>query len=87
LFWRGWRAWSPDGWFLATGFVDVLLIRRSRRPKPADVATARQFLLNQVSEHRAKLAVLDRQRAQKEAEAATASATIAKIEALIPVIQ
>jgi hemolysin D len=55
--------------------------------KPADVATARQLLLNQVSEHRAKLAVLDRQRGQKEAEAATASATIAKIEALIPVIQ
>jgi hemolysin D len=55
--------------------------------KPADVATARQFLVNQVGEHRAKLAVLDRQRAQKEAEAATISATIAKIEALIPVIQ
>ena len=54
---------------------------------PEQIATQRQFLLHQVSEHRAKLAVLDRQRAQKEAEAATISATIAKIEAVIPVIQ
>jgi hemolysin D len=54
---------------------------------PALVATQRQLLLNQVSEHRAKLAALDRQQAQKRAEVATTTATIQKLEALIPVIQ
>jgi hemolysin D len=49
--------------------------------------TQRQLLFNQVAEHRAKLAALDRQQAQKEAEAATTAATIQKLEALIPVIQ
>src|SRR5215467_9580557 len=35
---------------------------------PSLVATHRQFLLSQIGEYRAKLAGLDRQRAQKEAE-------------------
>jgi membrane fusion protein, hemolysin D len=59
-------------------------------PKDASVeqvAMQRQFLLNQVAEYRAKLAVLDRQRAQKEAEGATMTATIGKLQALIPVIE
>jgi len=59
---------------------------------PADasadqIAMQRQFLLNQVGEHQAKLASLKRQQAQKEAEAATISAMIGKIEAIIPVVQ
>jgi hemolysin D len=54
---------------------------------PALVRTQRQLLANQVAEHRAKLGALDRQQAQKEAEVATTAATIAKLEALIPVIQ
>jgi len=54
---------------------------------PALVSAQRQLLSNQLSEHRAKLAALDRQQAQKQAEAATTSATIEKLEALIPVIQ
>ena len=53
----------------------------------AQVSMHRQYLLNQIGEHRAKLAALDRQRAQKEAENATAAATIAKLEAIIPIIQ
>jgi hemolysin D len=53
----------------------------------AQTARHRQFLLNQLGEHRAKLGALDRQRAQKEAESATATATIAKLEAVIPIIQ
>src|SRR5215468_9796786 len=53
----------------------------------AQVAMHRQYLLNQIGEHRAKLAALDRQRAQKEAESTTAAATIAKLEAIIPIIQ
>jgi hemolysin D len=53
----------------------------------SQIAMHRQFLLNQIGEHRAKLAALDRQRAQKEAERATAAATINKLEAVIPIVQ
>jgi hemolysin D len=59
-------------------------------PADADhalVNTQRQLLLNQVTEHRAKIASLVRQQAQKEAEQATIAATIHKLETLIPVIQ
>jgi len=54
---------------------------------PALIAMQRQFLNQQVAEHRAKLAALDRQRAQKEAERTTIGATIGKLEATIPVVQ
>jgi hemolysin D len=60
-------------------------------PPPATpsylVAMQRQFLINQTSEFRAKLAALDRQRAQKEAERATVAATISKLDATIPILQ
>jgi hemolysin D len=54
---------------------------------PMQVAMQRQFLTHQITEHRAKVAALDRQRAQKEAERATIGATIHKLEQTIPVIQ
>jgi hemolysin D len=54
---------------------------------PALIRTQRQLLLNQVTEHRAKIAALARQHAQKEAEHATIAATIHKLETMIPVIQ
>jgi hemolysin D len=54
---------------------------------PDAIATQTRFLLDQVSEHRAKLAALERQQAQKEAERATTAATIEKLEALIPIVQ
>jgi hemolysin D len=54
---------------------------------PSLVATHRQFLLSQIGEYRAKVAGLDRQRAQKEAESATVAATINKLEAVIPIVQ
>jgi hemolysin D len=54
---------------------------------PQLVVMARQFLINQVAEHRAKIAALDKQRAQKEAERATTAAAITKLEAIIPVVQ
>jgi hemolysin D len=54
---------------------------------PALLAIQRQFLLAQVAEHRAKIAALDGQRAQKEAELATISATVDKLEAVIPTIE
>jgi hemolysin D len=54
---------------------------------PALISAQRQLLLNQVTEHRAKIAALARQQAQKEAEQGTIAATIHKLEAMIPVIQ
>jgi hemolysin D len=54
---------------------------------PILVDTQRQLLLHQVTEHRAKIAALDRQQSQKEAEQATTAATIHKLETTIPVIQ
>jgi hemolysin D len=54
---------------------------------PVLIGAQRQLLLNQVTEHRAKLAALARQQAQKEAEHATTGATIHKLESTIPVIQ
>ena len=53
---------------------------------PALIEMNRQFLISQTAEQQAKLAALDRQIAQKEAERATTAATIAKIEATIPVV-
>jgi hemolysin D len=53
---------------------------------PALVAMQRNFLMSQIAENRAKLAALDRQRAQKEAERATTAATIAKLDATIPLL-
>jgi hemolysin D len=53
----------------------------------AQVAMEREFLQKQTDEHRAKLAALDRQHAQKEAERDTVAATINKLEAVIPVVQ
>ena len=54
---------------------------------PELVAMARQFLINQVAEHRAKIAALEKQQAQKAAERATTAAGITKLEATIPVVQ
>ncbi|HEU5018303.1 MAG TPA: HlyD family type I secretion periplasmic adaptor subunit [Pseudolabrys sp.] len=54
---------------------------------PALVATQKSLLMSQVAEQRAKLAALDRERAQKEAERDTIAATITKIKAEIPILQ
>jgi hemolysin D len=54
---------------------------------PALISAQRQLLLNQVTEHRAKIAALTRQQAQKEAEQSTIAATIHKLKTMIPVIQ
>lgn len=51
------------------------------------VAMQRDFLVKQVEEHRAKIAALDRQRAQKVAERDTTAATIKKLEDATPLIQ
>ncbi len=46
----------------------------------------RQLLISQVAEHRGKLAALDRQIKQKEAERESIKAAIAKLDATIPVL-
>ena len=51
------------------------------------VAMERQFLAKQTEEYRAKLASLDGQRVQKEAETGTVAATIDKLEATTQLIQ
>jgi hemolysin D len=50
------------------------------------IATQRQFLRDQIEEQRAKIAALDRQRAQKEAERNSVAATIQKLEVTLPVL-
>ncbi len=59
-------------------------------PPAATAAQTRlyhQLLANQVAEYRAKLAVLDRQRAQHEADRAAVAATVDKLTAAIPMLR
>lgn len=51
------------------------------------IAMQRQFLAKETEEYRAKLAALDRQRAEKQAESDTVAAIINKLEATEPLIQ
>lgn len=53
----------------------------------AQVQMHRQFLISETTEQRAKLAELDRQTSQKDAERQTVEASIAKLEATIPPLQ
>ena len=54
---------------------------------PQQASDQRRFLESQIAEHRAKVGALDRQRQQKEAEVEATAATVAKLEAMIPVLQ
>jgi hemolysin D len=72
---------------LAGGADPVADFHPPENSPPSLVAMQQQYLLSQTNEHRSKIAALDRQLAQKEAERATAQATIAKIQALIPLLQ
>jgi len=54
---------------------------------PAQMELHRQFLTSERAEQDAKLSEIGRQQSQKEAERATTSANIAKIQATIPVLQ
>jgi hemolysin D len=54
---------------------------------PTQIGTQRQLLLSQVNEHVAKIAALAREQAQKGAEQATTTATIHKLETMIPAIR
>jgi len=72
---------------LSGGDDPVSEFRPPAAAPPSLVAMQRQFLVSQTSEVAAKLAALERQRAQKEAERATIAATIAKLDATIPILQ
>jgi hemolysin D len=72
---------------LADGPDPLADFRPPEGATPSLIATERQYLTTQTTEHRAKIAALERQMAQKEAERATSGATIAKIEAVIPLLQ
>jgi hemolysin D len=54
---------------------------------PEQLATQREFLINQSAEFHAKLAEIDRQQSQKEAERGSVAAAISKLEATIPILQ
>ena len=54
---------------------------------PDLIATQRHFLVRQMDEYRAKVAALDRQEKQKQAEIDTIAATISKLEADEPIIR
>lgn len=54
---------------------------------PSLVAMQRQLLISQLAEHRAKLSALDRQKAQREAEKATIAASVARLDATIPILR
>jgi len=54
---------------------------------PDLVAVQRKYLLDQTAEQREKLAVLDRQRQQKQAEKDTTEATVGKLEASLPILK
>jgi hemolysin D len=53
---------------------------------PAQISMQRQFLRHQIEEQRAKLAALDRQKVQKEAELTTVLAAVSKLETVLPVL-
>lgn len=55
---------------------------------PAEmVAVQRQFLLDQIGQQQAKIAVLDKQKMQKQAEHDTTEATIEKLQASLPILK
>ncbi|WP_375783723.1 HlyD family type I secretion periplasmic adaptor subunit [Bradyrhizobium sp. Pha-3] len=53
----------------------------------AEIEMHRQFLISERAEQNAKLSEIERQQGQKEAERETTSASVAKLEATIPVLQ
>jgi hemolysin D len=58
-----------------------------RDADPVKIETQRQLLISEQAEHDARLSEIGRQLSQKEAERATISASIAKTQATIPVLQ
>jgi len=72
---------------LAYGTDPLLDFHPPENASPTQIEMQRQFLISQTAEQRAKLAAIDRQRMQKEAELETVKATIAKLDATLPMLQ
>src|SRR5262249_51688091 len=73
-------------WALAGDANPLDAFRPPDGASPALIEMTRLFLISQTAERQAKLAALDRQLAQKEAERGTVTATIGKLEATIPLL-
>lgn len=54
---------------------------------PVQIDMQRAYLIKQTAEYRAKIEALDRQRDQKQAEFETVQANIAKLSAVMPIVQ
>jgi hemolysin D len=67
--------------------LDAANFKAPQAASPEQIAIQRQYLARQIEEEHAKEAALDRQKAQKEAELATAKASIDKLEAMLPILQ
>jgi hemolysin D len=61
--------------------------RAPARATPDLIELHRRFLISQTAEQNAKIAAIDRQVAQKEAERATIEASMKKLDATIPLLQ
>lgn len=83
---------------LISAELDVTRLRATLSQQPAEfvaptgvsravIETHNRLLATQTAEHRAALAEIDRQLAQKNAERDTIGATIDKLEAIIPLLQ
>ncbi|MEK9284638.1 MULTISPECIES: HlyD family type I secretion periplasmic adaptor subunit [unclassified Bradyrhizobium] len=84
---------------LAAAELDVARLRAALAEDPlaafrppqsagaAEIEMHRQFLISQRAEQNAKLAEIERQQGQKEAERATTLASVAKLQTTIPVLQ
>ena len=65
----------------------LAVFRPPQSASAAETEMHRQFLISQRAEQNAKLAEIERQQGQKEAERATTLASVAKLQATIPVLQ
>ncbi len=54
---------------------------------PSQISAQRQFLVQQVAEQSSKVAGIEKQKAQKQAELETITATVNKLEAVLPVLK
>jgi hemolysin D len=72
---------------LADGVDPLADFQAPEGATPALIAMQQQYLTNQTNEHRSKIAALDRQKAQREAERTTIAATIEKLQATIAVAE
>lgn len=72
---------------LSDGPDPVAQFEPPREADPALVAAQRHLLASEIAERRAKTAAVDNQKLQKEKEVATLAASIAKIEAMLPILR